>query len=101
MFNGLEAMVNFLFGELIHDILQFLMSSDNLIQPSSVSSLRIRSAGAVDTESYRVYLEHESDRLVSPFHDVPLYADSNDVTLVHMICEIPKWSNAKLEVPYL
>ena len=34
---------------------------------------------------------------MSPFHDVPLFANA-DKTVLNMIVEIPRWSNAKLEV---
>ena len=36
---------------------------------------------------------------MSFFHDIPCFADES-ASLVHMVCEIPKWSNAKLEVLY-
>ena len=35
--------------------------------------------------------------IVSPFHDVPLFANS-DKTVFNMIVEIPRWTNAKMEV---
>jgi inorganic pyrophosphatase len=34
---------------------------------------------------------------VSPFHDVPLYANA-DKTVLNMVVEIPRWTNAKLEI---
>ena len=37
------------------------------------------------------------DCYVSPFHDIPLYTD-NTCTAVNMIVEIPRWTNAKMEV---
>lgn len=40
----------------------------------------------------------ESDgRPVSAFHDVPLYAD-NEKTILNMIVEVPRWTNAKMEI---
>lgn len=35
--------------------------------------------------------------IVSPFHDVPLFANS-DKTVYNMVVEIPRWTNAKMEV---
>jgi len=35
--------------------------------------------------------------IVSPFHDVPLFANS-DKTVFNMVVEIPRWTNAKMEV---
>jgi len=37
---------------------------------------------------------------VSPFHDVPLFANF-DKTVFNMIVEIPRWTNAKMEVRVL
>lgn len=34
---------------------------------------------------------------VSPFHDIPLFANA-EKTILNMIVEIPRWTNAKLEV---
>lgn len=36
---------------------------------------------------------------VSPFHDIPLYANE-DKTVYNMIMEVPRWSNAKMEVMF-
>lgn len=36
---------------------------------------------------------------VSPFHDIPLFANA-EKTILNMVVEIPRWSNAKLEVTY-
>lgn len=37
------------------------------------------------------------DGVVSPWHDVPLYADASK-KIFNMIVEIPRWTNAKMEV---
>lgn len=34
---------------------------------------------------------------VSPFHDIPLYANSEKTTF-NMVVEVPRWSNAKMEI---
>lgn len=40
----------------------------------------------------------ESDgKPVSAFHDIPLYAD-NEKTILNMIVEVPRWTNAKMEI---
>lgn len=41
-------------------------------------------------------LEHNG-KIISPFHDIPLYADA-EKKIVNMVVEIPRWSNAKLEI---
>lgn len=34
---------------------------------------------------------------MSPMHDIPLYADSTG-SVINMVVEIPRWTNAKMEV---
>ena len=55
-----------------------------------------RKVGALHTLDYRCYLEKDGQP-VSPFHDIPLYANEQQ-TVLNMIVEIPRWTNAKLEV---
>lgn len=62
-------------------------------QGSGFSARRI---GTPNTLDYRVYIE-QNGTPISPFHDVPLYANEQQ-TILNMIVEIPRWTNAKLEV---
>ena len=55
-----------------------------------------RKIGAPYTLEHRVYIEKDGVP-VSAFHDVPLYANEQQ-TVLNMIVEIPRWTNAKLEV---
>ena len=34
---------------------------------------------------------------MSPFHDIPLFADQNN-GILNMIVEVPRWTNAKMEI---
>ena len=56
----------------------------------------VRKIGAPYTLEHRVFIEMDGQP-VSAFHDVPLYANDQQ-TILNMIVEIPRWSNAKLEV---
>ena len=50
----------------------------------------------VHTE-HRVFVERVADHsIISPFHDIPLFADQNN-GILNMIVEIPRWTNAKME----
>lgn len=77
------------------------------------STYQVFTTGTEYTSSHRVYIgklrsqiikedptkiqvEHNG-QVISPFHDIPLYADS-EKKIVNMIVEIPRWSNAKYEV---
>jgi len=51
--------------------------------------------GTVNTEDYRVYFkDNDTGNVVSPFHDIPLKNGDN----YNMVVEIPRWSNAKMEI---
>lgn len=76
----------------------------NGISPSTISTMssaadyKTRAVGAPNTLDYRVYLENTKTGLpASPFHDVPLFADESK-TILNMIVEIPRWTNAKVEI---
>lgn len=60
------------------------------------SPYTIRKVGAPNTLEHRVYIEKEGVPL-SPFHDIPLFANQEQ-TILNMVVEIPRWTNAKLEV---
>ncbi|ODV94922.1 hypothetical protein PACTADRAFT_3808 [Pachysolen tannophilus NRRL Y-2460] len=62
----------------------------------SSSPYSIRQIGAANTLDYKVYIE-ENGKPVSPFHDIPLYADESK-KILNMIVEIPRWTNAKMEI---
>jgi inorganic pyrophosphatase len=60
------------------------------------SQYKTRKVGAANTLEHRIYIEKDGVP-VSPFHDIPLYANQEQ-TILNMIVEIPRWTNAKMEV---
>jgi nucleosome-remodeling factor subunit len=56
--------------------------------------------GSASTSDYRVFFKNSDGKLVSPFHDIPLVAASldNGTKLYNMIVEIPRWTQAKMEI---
>ncbi|CAO3612535.1 unnamed protein product [Cunninghamella blakesleeana] len=48
------------------------------------------------TASNRLYFE-KNGQIISPFHDIPLYTDDSK-SILNMIVEIPRWTNAKVEI---
>ncbi|KAJ0178573.1 hypothetical protein K1T71_005348 [Dendrolimus kikuchii] len=52
--------------------------------------------GSLYAPDYRVYFRDESGP-ISPLHDIPLWADEAQ-RLVNMVVEVPRWSNAKMEI---
>ncbi|KAJ3575225.1 hypothetical protein NPX13_g4101 [Xylaria arbuscula] len=67
-----------------------------LDQTKMASPYTIRKVAAPHTLEHRVYFEKDGVP-VSPFHDIPLYANA-EKTILNMIVEIPRWTNAKLEI---
>jgi len=55
-----------------------------------------RLIGAPNTIDHRVYIEKDG-AVESPFHDIPLFADQNH-DILNMIVEVPRWTNAKMEI---
>ena len=60
------------------------------------SKYSVRRIGAPNTLEHRIYIEKDGIP-ISAFHDVPLYANEQQ-TILNMIVEIPRWTNAKMEV---
>ncbi|TKA81362.1 Inorganic pyrophosphatase [Cryomyces minteri] len=55
-----------------------------------------RKIGAPNTLEHRIFIEKDGVP-VSPFHDIPLYANEQQ-TILNMIVEVPRWTNAKMEI---
>ncbi|XP_041042514.1 inorganic pyrophosphatase-like isoform X1 [Carcharodon carcharias] len=49
------------------------------------------------TPSHQLYLKNSEGKFISPFHDIPLYA-AIDKALFNMVVEVPRWTNAKMEI---
>uniref|UniRef100_A0A0R3RFV8 inorganic diphosphatase n=1 Tax=Elaeophora elaphi TaxID=1147741 RepID=A0A0R3RFV8_9BILA len=46
---------------------------------------------------YRVYFKDQNGSHISPWHDIPLYVDESK-KIYNMVIEIPRWTNAKMEI---
>jgi inorganic pyrophosphatase len=55
-----------------------------------------RKIAAANTLEHRIFIEKDG-QLVSPWHDIPLYANEQQ-TILNMVVEVPRWTNAKMEV---
>jgi inorganic pyrophosphatase len=60
------------------------------------SQYKTRKVAAPNTLEHRIYIEKDGVP-VSPFHDIPLYANEAQ-TILNMVVEIPRWTNGKLEI---
>ncbi|XP_073441896.1 inorganic pyrophosphatase isoform X1 [Dendrobates tinctorius] len=46
---------------------------------------------------YRIFFKDCKGHYISPFHDIPLYADEKN-GIFNMVVEVPRWTNAKMEI---
>ncbi|XP_031550855.1 inorganic pyrophosphatase-like [Actinia tenebrosa] len=80
----------------------FIKTVNNTFNPRFLSSLAstmaysLRESGAPNTLDYRIYFCSDG-HAISPFHDVPLFAN-DEKTLLNMVVEVPRWTNAKMEI---
>ncbi|XP_066519835.1 inorganic pyrophosphatase 2, mitochondrial isoform X2 [Hoplias malabaricus] len=59
-------------------------------------SFTIEERGRPNTQDYRVYFKNSEGKYVSPFHDIPIYAEEGK-NIFHAVVEVPRWTNAKME----
>jgi len=52
--------------------------------------------GTCYTADYRLYFKNKST-VISPFHDIPLFHEKEN-NIFNMVVEIPRWTNAKMEI---
>ncbi|XP_036265848.1 inorganic pyrophosphatase 2, mitochondrial isoform X5 [Pipistrellus kuhlii] len=82
----------------------------------AMASYRTEGRGEPPSPGYRLFFKNEVGHYISPFHDIPLKVDSkeengiptkrarNDFSEVylknvfHMVVEVPRWTNAKMEI---
>eukprot|EP00124_Ichthyophonus_hoferi_P003481 Ihof_evm6s303 gene=Ihof_evmTU6s303 len=53
--------------------------------------------GAEDSTEFRIFFQDKAGQAVSPWHDIPLYANE-EKTILNAVIEIPRWTNAKMEI---
>ncbi|XP_074084868.1 inorganic pyrophosphatase 2, mitochondrial isoform X2 [Macrotis lagotis] len=53
--------------------------------------------GRPGSAQYRLYFKNIAGHYISPFHDIPLKAESKE-EVFNMVVEVPRWTNAKMEI---
>lgn len=71
-------------------------STTQIATMATKSPYTARKVAAAHTLEHRIFIEKDGVP-VSPFHDIPLYANEQQ-TILNMIVEVPRWTNAKMEV---
>uniref|UniRef100_A0A3Q0T000 inorganic diphosphatase n=1 Tax=Amphilophus citrinellus TaxID=61819 RepID=A0A3Q0T000_AMPCI len=60
-------------------------------------SFTVEERGNPNSLSYRLFFKNAEGKYISPFHDIPIYADESQ-NIFHMVVEVPRWTNAKMEI---
>jgi inorganic pyrophosphatase len=60
-------------------------------------SYSVELRGTKYTETFSAFIKDSEGNYVSPFHDIPTWADEA-AGIVNMVVEVPRWSNAKMEI---
>ncbi|KAJ5026373.1 inorganic pyrophosphatase [Bipolaris maydis] len=63
---------------------------------SPTMSYTTRKIAAPNTLEHRIFIEKDG-QLISPWHDIPLFANEQE-TILNMVVEVPRWTNAKMEI---
>ncbi|XP_023940666.2 uncharacterized protein LOC112047695 [Bicyclus anynana] len=72
------------------------MSSAEQPAAAAAAAYVAEERGAPYSPDYRVYFR-DAGGPISPLHDIPLWADRG-ARLAHMVVEVPRWTNAKMEI---
>lgn len=90
---------------LIISVYHYIMIKNSTLTLKSLASRAIKSRmystverGSALSADYRVFFKNNEGKIISPFHDIPLVASQDGGTLFNMIVEIPRWTNAKMEI---
>lgn len=67
------------------------------IDNDEYSLIRVTDPSDKETGDFKYFFNRDGQGVVNPLHDIPLYADKEN-NVFNFICEIPRWTNAKLEL---
>ncbi|XP_044276451.1 inorganic pyrophosphatase [Varanus komodoensis] len=62
-----------------------------------MASCTVEERGCPYSLDYRIFFKNDKGQYISPFHDIPIYADDGK-EVFNMVVEIPRWTNAKMEI---
>jgi len=78
-------------------ILRLRLPTRNFLSTSSKMSYTSEERAAPNTLDHRIFFKNAAGEVVSPFHDIPLFADA-EKNVFNMVVEVPRWTNAKMEI---
>merc|ERR1712203_878039 len=69
----------------------------HLQQTRMASGYSIVPRGSLYTETHRLFFKNADGVVISPMHDIPI-SNTEGANEFNMIVEVPRWSNAKMEI---
>lgn len=54
--------------------------------------------GSLYKDDFRLFFKNEKGDYISPFHDIPIKPDGSPGNEFNVVIEVPRWSNAKMEI---
>ncbi|KAH8301427.1 hypothetical protein KR059_003192 [Drosophila kikkawai] len=78
---------------------QRYIQTDRKRTKANMSQYETVEKGARNSPSYSLYFKNKCGNVISPMHDIPLYANE-EKTVYNMVVEVPRWTNAKMEVSF-
>ncbi|XP_058467361.1 inorganic pyrophosphatase isoform X2 [Malaya genurostris] len=73
------------------------VTGSSCIKMTGTRKYQVVERGAQNSTDYRLFFKTTDGQAVSPLHDIPLYANDAKTTL-NMVVEVPRWTNAKMEI---
>ncbi|NXP93436.1 IPYR pyrophosphatase, partial [Passerina amoena] len=64
---------------------------------AAMSGYGVEERAGPHSPEYRLFFKDGAGRYISPFHDIPMYADAGK-NVFNMVVEVPRWTNAKMEI---
>lgn len=74
----------------------YMKTTSAFCTASDMSAYSVIEKGSKYSLDYRIYLKGPSG-IISPFHDIPLHGNT-ERSVYNMVVEIPRWTNAKMEI---
>nr|XP_039249739.1 inorganic pyrophosphatase-like [Styela clava] len=71
--------------------------SNNSPNISRIMSYVAEERGRPNTLDYRIYYKNSEGQYISPLHDIP-WLVSESPRVYNMVCEVPRWTNSKMEI---
>lgn len=54
--------------------------------------------GSLYNDNYRLFFKNADGNYISPLHDIPIKPEGSAPNVFNMVVEVPRWTNAKMEI---